>query len=211
MSLVEATLRSAQVLEGSFLQVWRDDIRAPDGGLHTREYIKHPGAVVVVALLDEQTAVLERQYRYPLRRVMREFPAGKLEANERGAAGAGAVAGATPGVWACAQRELAEETGYTAANWAYAGAMHNAIAYSDEIIHICFAKDLQPGQQRLDSGEFLEVLSASFAELVAMTLSGQITDAKTSTALLWWQQLRLGTWQPSWLDSSALAGLDVQP
>jgi ADP-ribose pyrophosphatase len=198
MNLVEARLSSTQVLNGGFLQVWRDEIRSPDGSLHTREYIKHPGAVVIVALLDDDTAVMERQYRYPLQRSMVELPAGKLEANERGLEGAGAVPGATQGVWACAQRELAEETGYTASHWAYAGAMHNAIAYSDEIIHICFARGLTAGAQNLDHGEFVDVFSASFDDLVRMNLNGEMTDAKTTTALMWWQQMRLGKWLPNW-------------
>jgi ADP-ribose pyrophosphatase len=131
---------------------------------------------------------------------MIEFPAGKLDAHERGAEGTGAVPGATPGVWSCATRELAEETGYTAAQWAYAGGMHNAIAYSDEIIHICFARGLTRGEQRLDEGEFLSVGSASFDELMADVMAARLTDAKTCTALLWWQQLKCCAWHPTWHD-----------
>lgn len=196
--LTERCIRSEKLLQGNFLQAWRDTVQLPDGQHATREYFKHPGAVVVVALLDDDTAVVERQFRYPLHRVMLEFPAGKLEAAERGAEGAGAVPGATPGVWACATRELAEETGYSAQEWTYAGAMHNAIAYSDEIIHICFARKLKAGAQNLDVGEFLQVQSMHFDALMAEVLAARLTDAKSCTALLWWQQLRSGTWQPSW-------------
>ncbi len=198
--LKEHTVSSEQLIQGNFLQVWRDQVRLPNGHPASREYIKHPGAVVVVALLDEHTAIIEHQYRYPLHRAMIEFPAGKLEADERGAEGAGAVPGATAGVWRCATRALAEETGYRAAEWAYAGGMHNAIAYSDEIIHICFARGLSLGERQLDEGEFLTVATASFDELMADVLAARLTDAKTCTALLWWQQMRLGLWHPTWLD-----------
>jgi ADP-ribose pyrophosphatase len=202
--LTESTLSSQQLLDGNFLRVWRDQIRLPDGNTASREYLKHPGAVVVVPLLADDMAVTVNQYRYPLHRSFVEFPAGKLEADERGGEGAGAVPGAHAGVWACAVRELAEETGYRATHWAYAGAMHNAIAYCDEIIHIVFAKGLSAGERQLDVGEFMTVEPRSHATLQALVLNQALTDAKTCTALLWWQQLRSGAWQPQWHATAAL-------
>ena len=119
-------------------------MRLPDGHTATREYVVHPGAVVVVPLLDDGRVVLERQYRYPVGHVMIEFPAGKLDAGE------------DPLV--CGQRELLEETGYSAREWAHAGAMHLAVAYSTEIIDIWFARGLALGERQLDHGEFLDVI-----------------------------------------------------
>src|SRR5688572_20398783 len=116
--LREDTVASEEVFRGRLLEVRRDLARLPDGSEATREYIVHPGAVMVVPLLDDGRLVMERQWRYPLERVMLEFPAGKLERGEP--------------PYTCAVRELAEETGYTAREWARAGVLHNAIAYSDE-------------------------------------------------------------------------------
>jgi ADP-ribose pyrophosphatase len=195
--LRELTLSSEQVYAGRFLNVWRDQVQTPLGLLAQREHIKHPGAVVVVPLLDADTVVVEHQFRYPLQRVMCEFPAGKLDDAERQSPDL-TLPKSHVGVWRCAVRELAEETGYTGAQWAYAGAMHNAIAYCDEIIHICFARGLHAGPSALDEGEHLQVGHASFDELQAAALRAELTDAKTITALWWWQQLRLGHWQPAW-------------
>jgi ADP-ribose pyrophosphatase len=114
--LTEHRADSRTLLEGGFLRVRRDTVVLPDGGCATREYVVHPGAVVVVPLLPDGRLLLERQYRYPIAQVLLEFPAGKLDAGE-------AVLG-------CAVRELREETGYTAAEWALGGVMHNAAAYS---------------------------------------------------------------------------------
>jgi ADP-ribose pyrophosphatase len=120
--LRETALDSQQVYRGHFLDVRRDRIRLPNGGEAAREYIVHPGAAVVVAILDDGRLVMERQYRYPLGRAVIEFPAGKLEVGEPSKR--------------CAVRELREETGYSASEWAFAGTMHNAIAYSTEHIDI---------------------------------------------------------------------------
>ncbi len=149
--LREQTVSSEQVYCGHFLDVRRDQVRLPDGGAAQREYIVHPGAVMVVPLLDDGRVVVERQWRYPLARVMVEFPAGKLDAGE-------------PPL-ACGIRELAEETGYRAAEWARAGILHNAIAYSNEGIEVWFARGLTLGPRSLEDGEFLDVRSASVEEL----------------------------------------------
>ena len=182
-----------ELFKGNFLHALRDTVRLPDGQLATREYVIHPGAVVVVPLVqgeDDQTrVVLERQFRYPVGQVMVELPAGKLEVGED--------------PLLCGQRELLEETGYTASEWARAGQMHLAIAYSTEVIHVYFARGLTLGQQQLDAGEFLDVFTATPHELVQWCRNGTVTDAKTLSCMVWLQQ-----WleQPESLDWQASKG-----
>ena len=182
--LREQTVSSEQAYRGHFLDVRRDRVRLPDGSAAQREYIVHPGAVMVVPLLDDGHVVVERQWRYPLARVMVEFPAGKLDAAE-------------PPL-ACGIRELAEETGYHAAEWARAGILHNAIAYSNEGIEVWFARGLTLGPRSLDAGEFLDVRSASVEELDEWARRGELTDAKTLIGLLWWQNWLAGRWPLEW-------------
>jgi ADP-ribose pyrophosphatase len=182
--LREETLVSDQVYRGAFLDVRRDRIRLPDGSTAQREYIVHPGAVMVVPMLDDGRLVIERQWRYPLARVMVEFPAGKLEAGE-------------PPLH-CAIRELIEETGYRATEWARAGILHNAIAYSNEGIEVWFARGLTLGERQLDAGEFLDVGSASLDELDAMAQRGELTDAKTLIGMTWLHHWRAGRWPVEW-------------
>ncbi len=178
--LREERVSSTQVYDGRFLKVRRDEVRLPDGSLSDREYIVHPGAVMIVPLLDDGRLVVERQYRYPVGQVMLEFPAGKIDPGEA--------------PLLCAMRELAEETGYTAREWARAGILHNAIAYSNEGIEVWFARGLQPGKASLDAGEFLDVGTASAEELEVAAASGELTDAKTLIGLLWLQNWRSGRW-----------------
>jgi ADP-ribose pyrophosphatase len=159
-------------------------VRLPNGQLATREYIVHPGAVMVVPILSDGRLVVERQYRYPLGRVMLEFPAGKLEHGE-------------PPLQ-CAVRELAEETGYRATDWARAGVLHNAIAYSSEGIEVWFARGLTAGDRGLDDGEFLDVCELTADELMDHAQRGEITDAKTLVGLLWLQNWREGRWPLDW-------------
>lgn len=182
--LVETVIESTLVYEGSFLKARRDIVRLPNGKSASREYIVHPGAVVVVPLFDDGQLLLERQYRYPVGKVMLEFPAGKLDPNEK--------------PLDCARRELLEETGYTAAQWAYAGAMDLAIAYSTEIIHVFFARGLTAGKAHLDQDEFLELQTASIEDVLLAAQKGQLTDAKTLTCLLWLQNVVSGAWVLDW-------------
>ena len=182
--LREVRLDGREVYRGGFLKVQRDQVRLPDGREAFREYIRHPGAVMVVPLLDDDHLLLERQYRYPMGRVMLEFPAGKLDPHE------------SP--LACAIRELREETGYSAAQWAYAGVLHNAIAYSDEGIHIFFARHLSAGPAQLDAGEFVECLRMTVDALDEACRVGEVTDAKTLIGLLWLQRWRQGAWTLDW-------------
>lgn len=189
--LIETKVSSEQVYKGNFLHILRDTVLLPNGKQATREYVVHPGAVVVIALLDDGRVVLERQHRYPVGRVMVEFPAGKLDAGEN--------------PQFCGQRELLEETGYSAAHWAYAGPMHLAIAYSTEVIHIYFAKDLTLGERKLDEDESLDVFTATPEELFAMCGQGLVTDAKTLTCTLWLQNVLSGAWLLQWVPATDVA------
>ena len=186
--LIEQRIAQQELFKGRFLHAFRDTVRLPDGSEATREYVVHPGAVVVVPLLDEpdgQTRiVLERQYRYPIGQTMVELPAGKLDAGED--------------PLRCGQRELLEETGYQAREWARAGQMHLAIAYSTEVIHIYFARGLRQGERQLDPGEFLEVFTASPDELMGWCRDGRVTDAKTLSCMVWVQNVLSGAWPLDW-------------
>jgi ADP-ribose pyrophosphatase len=182
--LIETRVASQELLRGHFLHAMRDTVRLPDGKEASREYVIHPGAVMVVAELPDGRLVLERQFRYPVKAVMVEFPAGKLDPGEDSLV--------------CAQRELLEETGYTARQWARAGVLHPVISYSTEFIDIWFARELTAGERQLDAGEFLDVFSASAEELLQWCRDGRITDAKTLTGVLWLQNLRSGAWSLDW-------------
>lgn len=182
--LIETRVASQELLHGHFLHAMRDTVRLPDGKEAFREYVIHPGAVMVVAELPDGRLVLERQFRYPVQSVMVEFPAGKLDPGEDSLA--------------CARRELLEETGYTARQWARAGVLHPVISYSTEFIDIWFARELTAGERQLDAGEFLDVFSASTDELLQWCRDGRITDAKTLTGMLWLQNLRSGAWSLNW-------------
>jgi ADP-ribose pyrophosphatase len=185
--LIEHKVSQQELLRGNFLHAFRDTVRLPNQDLATREYVVHPGAVMVIPMLDTPEGlhlVLERQYRYPVGQVMIEFPAGKLDAGED--------------PWLCAQRELQEETGYTARQWARAGVLHPVIAYSTEVIEIWFAKDLSLGERQLDAEEFLDVFTATPMQLMAWCQNGQVTDAKTLTGALWLQNTLSGHWPLTW-------------
>jgi ADP-ribose pyrophosphatase len=171
--LTEHFVAGEEVYAGKLLRVQRDRVRLPDGKETVREYIRHPGAVAIVALFDDGRVLLERQHRYALRRDFIEIPAGKLDAGEAHLD--------------TAKRELLEETGYVAAEWRRLGLIHNAIGYSDEGIELWLAKGLERREQRLDDGEFLEVFTLPLAEALAMIRDGRITDVKTIAGLLWLQ------------------------
>ena len=168
--LIEARVSSETVFQGNLLHVRRDTVRLPDGQLATREYIVHPGAVLVVPVLSDGRLVIERQFRYPLGRVFVEFPAGKLDPGES--------------ALATAQRELIEEAGYAALEWVRLGVIHPLLSYSTEAIELYVATGLAHVGAKLDDGEFLEIGTMSVGEMFAAVDRGLITDAKTVTALL---------------------------
>ncbi len=178
--LTEHTLSSEQILDGKFIKVHYDRVRLPDGSESWREYVKHPGAVVIAAFVDADTLLLEHQYRYPPRRHFLELPAGKIDPDEPH--------------HETARRELLEETGYLATDWRHAVGLHMGVGYSDELIQLYVARDLSfKGLQR-DEGEFLEVVPMQLAEAVDKVGSGEITDTKTAFSLLWLDRFR-DRWQ----------------
>ena len=194
-NLTETKISSESLFQGNFLHVLRDHVSLPDRTVAFREYVVHPGAVMVIPLLTrndgELAVVMERQFRYPVGRVMIEFPAGKLDSGET--------------TFNCAQRELLEETGYSALEWARAGVTHPVIAYSTEFIEIWFARGLSAGPQSLDEGEFLEVFTVTPAQLMQWCRNGEVTDAKTLAGTMWLQNYLSDAWPLSWVTAPTLA------
>lgn len=178
--LAEVTLSSATIAEGGMLLVKRDQVRVPSGATSQREYVIHPGAVVVVPVLDNGNLLLERQFRYPLSRVFIELPAGKIDAGE-------------PHL-ETGRRELLEETGYSAQEWVYLGLQHPCIGYSNEVIHIYLARGLSFGEHNRDEDEALQLFEASLEQCLKMIQNGELTDGKTIVALFRAEKFLSGEW-----------------
>ncbi|RKP43675.1 NUDIX domain-containing protein [Trinickia fusca] len=188
-SLTETRVSSETVHEGSFLTLKRDIVRLPDGKQATREYVQHPGAVMVIPLFDDGRVLMERQFRYPIGKVMIEYPAGKLDPNE--------------GALACAQRELGEETGYTAREYLFLTRIHPIISYSTEFIDIYLARGLTAGESSLDEGEFLETFTVHADQVSEWVRTGEISDVKTIIGTFWLEKVRSGEWQPRAVEAAA--------
>src|SRR5687767_2837941 len=170
----ETLVSSRLAYDGGLLKVRRDEVRLPDGGQAWREYVVHPGAVMVLAFVDERTVLLERQFRYPKRRHFIELPAGKLEPGEPPEA--------------TARRELVEECGFEAARWWKVATLDPCIGYSTEVIHVFGASGLRHVGAKLDVGEHLEVFEARLEDALEWVRDGIITDTKTTFGLLWWDK-----------------------
>lgn len=170
-SLVEKTVSSEQIFQGYFLKIQKDEVLTPDGKTSFREYIKHPGASLVVPVLDDGNVVILRQYRHACKQIFWEFPAGKIDKGEE--------------PLTTAHRELQEETGYKSEKMRYLTSIHPVIGYADEIIHIYRAEGLTYVGENLDEGEHVEVYMKSVPELMTMVRRGEITDVKTQIALFW--------------------------
>jgi ADP-ribose pyrophosphatase len=180
MDLTEKKIDSRVMYNGSFIEVLKDRVQLPDGSTSTREYITHPGAVAVLALLDNGKLVMERQYRYPLHREFIELPAGKIDEGED--------------ILFCAQRELLEETGYVASEWIHLTTAWPCIGYSDECMEYFLARGLTHQGSKLDDGEFLEVFELSLEEALEWVRVGKIDDSKTIVGLLWLDKVLKGDW-----------------
>jgi ADP-ribose pyrophosphatase len=170
----ETCVSSKLVYDGSLLKVTRDEVRLPDGKPAWREYVRHPGAVMILAFVDDDTILLERQFRYPKHRHFIELPAGKLEAGEA--------------PLHTAQRELIEECGFEARQWWKIATLDPSIGYSTEVIHLYGARHLHHVGAKLDVGEHLETFEAKIADALEWVKEGVITDTKTSFGLLWWDK-----------------------
>ena len=184
-------LREVQILgedlcDGIFLKMKRDQVRMPDGKVSIREYLTHPGAVAILAILDDGRVLLERQFRYPIAKTCIEIPAGKLDLSED--------------PLTCAKRELSEETGYTATKWSYIRRIHPVISYSTEFIDIYLAEGLSSGKSHLDEEEFLDVFAAPLEQLIEWVEQGVITDVKTTISVYWLDRYRRGLVSPSLID-----------
>ena len=181
--LREERLSGEDMYGGIFLNMKRDQVSLPDGNQAVREYLTHPGAVAILAILDDGRVLLERQYRYPIAKTCIEIPAGKLDPKE--------------GHLVCAQRELEEETGYSAQKWSFIRRIHPVISYSTEFIDIYLAEGLISGKSHLDDEEFLDVFAAPLEQLLEWVEQGEITDVKTTIAAYWLDRYRKGLISPT--------------
>jgi ADP-ribose pyrophosphatase len=169
--LAEKQVSSEDIFDGVVLHVKRDMVALSNGSRAVREVIRHIGAVCVIPVTEKNEVIMERQYRYPLDRVILEIPAGKLDAPDEDRLSA-------------IQRELREETGFTADEWMEIGPFHPAPAYSDEYITMYLARGLHKGERHLDEDEFLDVCSIPLSDLVEDVMVGRISDAKTQVCIL---------------------------
>ena len=170
-NLTEVQTDSQEIYDGVILHVFKDTVSLPNGNPATREVIRHVGAVGVIPITEDGKVIIERQFRYPLARVVTEIPAGKLDSF-------------TEDRLSAAKRELEEETGYTAKEWISLGDYYPTPAYCDERITLYLARGLALGQRHLDEDEFLNFELVPLSDLVEDVMNGRITDGKTQVAVL---------------------------
>jgi len=180
MDLKETRLDSELVYKGDFMRVHKDNVLLPDGAVSSREYIAHPGAVAILAILDNGNLVMERQYRYAPQREFVELPAGKIDHGED--------------ILSCAKRELLEEAGYVAKEWIHLSTAWPCIGYADERMEYFLARGLTHQGSKLDDGEFLEVFELSLSEAIEWIRLGKINESKTIVGLFWLEKY-LNDWK----------------
>jgi ADP-ribose pyrophosphatase len=178
-NLTETQIDSTLSYDGNFLKVRKDHARMPDGSVSSREYISHPGAVAILALLDNGKLIMERQFRYAAQREFIEIPAGKIDPGED--------------ILLTAQRELLEETGYVAREWIHLTTAWPCIGYADERLEYFLARGLTHQGSQLDDGEFLEVFELGLDDAIDWVRQGKINDSKTIVGLFWLEKT-LGGW-----------------
>jgi ADP-ribose pyrophosphatase len=177
----EKVLNSKLVFQGTFLKVIRDRVRMEDGHEKNIEYIRHPGAACIIPLKANGKIIMEMQYRHPLNKIFLEFPAGKIDHGET--------------TLQTAQRELKEETGYTANKWTFLTMIHPVIGYSDEKIDIYLAEELTSGKAELDPGEKVELFELTHEQLMERVRLGEVTDVKTQIASFWLDKILREGWK----------------
>ncbi len=178
--LSERTVSSEQVYRGRFLEVRRDIASLPDGSTSSREYVVHPGAAAMVPIADDHRILVERQFRYAMNGVYVEIPAGKIDPGETSIV--------------TAKRELLEETGYVASEWAFLTQIHPAIGFSDERLDIYLARGLELKTRNLDIEEFLDLEWVTLGWLIDELRAGRLPDVKTQIAVHWLERCHSGTW-----------------
>ncbi len=170
MELFEKKLTSKQIFDGVVVKLFVDEVELPDGSKSIREIVRHPGAVCVIPVDENQNVIMIKQFRYPFEQVLYEIPAGKLEAGED--------------PYEAALRELEEETGVNASKVEFMGTMYTTVAILDEKIHMYLATGITYKNAHPDEGEFLEVEKIPLSSLVEMVMDGKIPDSKTQIAIL---------------------------
>lgn len=181
--LREKQLTTKNVFDGVLLHVYRDEVELPNGHQTVREYIKHPGAAVMIPITDDGQIIFERQFRYPLNMELIELPAGKIDFGED--------------PLDSAKRELEEETGYVGETFIDLGLLHPCIGYSDEVIYIYLVKNLTFVEEQQDKDEFIETFEMTLEDALDAVRSGKITDAKTIISLFRAEKYLSGEWKES--------------
>ncbi|PLS01650.1 NUDIX hydrolase [Neobacillus cucumis] len=174
-NLIEKTIKSEEIFSGRIISLHLQDVELPNGKQSKREIIKHPGAVAVIAVTDDNKVVMVEQYRKALERTIVEIPAGKLEKGEE------------PEI--CARRELEEETGYVCSSLELVTSFYTSPGFADEIVHVYLAKGLikKEDAASLDEDEFVNLEEISLDEAKEYITNQKIFDAKTIFAVQYLQ------------------------
>lgn len=170
MKLTEKTVNTKLHFQGRVINLREDTVELEDGTLASREIVEHPGGVCVIGMTDDGKIPMVRQFRAPFGKVLLEVPAGKLNYGEDH--------------FECGKREFLEETGYSAEEYVYFGALYPSVGFLTETLHIYYAKGLTKGEQKLDEDEFLDVKHFTLDELLKLVDQNEIKDAKTVVAIL---------------------------